>query len=384
MKPIIRLRRQRPGLAAEVGHVAHRDAGLLEHLAADGVLDRLARLDEAGQGRVPPLRPHGWRPSSSALVGLTRLAVGDDHDDGGVGARELLAAAARCSRSTWPACSTRARRRTAGSAGSPSPLREADGVKHQRAGGRAVGDQRGEQPAQRHPLVPLRPPRRPGRRSRRSGAPRRARRAGRAVPSGAPATGHPGDPSVDGRTRVPATRAPGCSGRPTLVQPVPRRCDAPPPGCARGRRGPGAGGCAGGCCRSRPPRYWPPVARRRAAYRRPMSTHIGARPGEIAPVVLHARGPPPREVVAENFLDDAQCYSRGPGMYGYTGTWRGHRVSVQGSGMGQPSLAIYAHRAPSASTTCIDRPRRLLRRAHRGGGRARRDHRQRARAPTPR
>ena len=46
--------------------------------------------------------------------------------------------------------------------------------------------------------------------------------------------------------------------------------------------------------------------------------------------------------IAETFLDDAACYSEVRGMYGYTGTWRGHRVSVQGSGMGQPSLAIYA------------------------------------------
>jgi purine-nucleoside phosphorylase len=47
--------------------------------------------------------------------------------------------------------------------------------------------------------------------------------------------------------------------------------------------------------------------------------------------------------IAETFLDDAECYTEVRGMYGYTGTWRGHRVSVQGSGMGQPSLAIYAH-----------------------------------------
>ena len=45
--------------------------------------------------------------------------------------------------------------------------------------------------------------------------------------------------------------------------------------------------------------------------------------------------------IADTFLDDAECYNEVRGMYGYTGTWRGHRVSVQGSGMGQPSLAIY-------------------------------------------
>ena len=47
--------------------------------------------------------------------------------------------------------------------------------------------------------------------------------------------------------------------------------------------------------------------------------------------------------IAETFLEDACCYSQVRGMYGYTGTWRGHRVSVQGSGMGQPSFAIYAN-----------------------------------------
>src|SRR3954470_9093643 len=46
--------------------------------------------------------------------------------------------------------------------------------------------------------------------------------------------------------------------------------------------------------------------------------------------------------IAETFLEDARCYSEVRGMLGYTGTWRGHRVSVQGSGMGQTSLAIYA------------------------------------------
>ncbi len=46
--------------------------------------------------------------------------------------------------------------------------------------------------------------------------------------------------------------------------------------------------------------------------------------------------------IAESFLDDATCYTDVRGMYGYTGSWRGKRVSVQGSGMGQPSMAIYA------------------------------------------
>ncbi len=74
-----------------------------------------------------------------------------------------------------------------------------------------------------------------------------------------------------------------------------------------------------------------------------MSTHIGARSGEVAPVVLMPGDPLRAKWIAETFLDDAACYSEVRGMYGFTGSWHGHRVSVQGSGMGQPSLAIYAH-----------------------------------------
>jgi purine-nucleoside phosphorylase len=72
-----------------------------------------------------------------------------------------------------------------------------------------------------------------------------------------------------------------------------------------------------------------------------VSTHIGAQPGQIAPVVLMPGDPLRARWIAETFLDDAECYTEVRGMYGFTGTWRGQRVSVQGSGMGQPSLAIY-------------------------------------------
>ena len=74
-----------------------------------------------------------------------------------------------------------------------------------------------------------------------------------------------------------------------------------------------------------------------------MSTHIGARPGDIAPLVLLPGDPLRARWIAETFLDDARCYSEVRGMYGFTGTWRGQRVSVQGSGMGQPSAAIYVN-----------------------------------------
>jgi len=74
-----------------------------------------------------------------------------------------------------------------------------------------------------------------------------------------------------------------------------------------------------------------------------VSIHIGAEPGQIAPVVLLPGDPRRAQWIAETFLDDATCYSEVRGMLGFTGTWQGHRVSVQGSGMGQPSMAIYVN-----------------------------------------
>lgn len=74
-----------------------------------------------------------------------------------------------------------------------------------------------------------------------------------------------------------------------------------------------------------------------------MSTHIGAGPGDVAPTVLMPGDPLRARWIADTFLDDARCYTEVRGMLGFTGTWRGHPVSVQGSGMGQPSMAIYAN-----------------------------------------
>jgi purine-nucleoside phosphorylase len=74
-----------------------------------------------------------------------------------------------------------------------------------------------------------------------------------------------------------------------------------------------------------------------------VSTHIAAAAGEIAPVVLLPGDPLRARWIAETFLDDARCYTEVRGMLGFTGTWRGRPVSVQGSGMGQPSLAIYVN-----------------------------------------
>ena len=74
-----------------------------------------------------------------------------------------------------------------------------------------------------------------------------------------------------------------------------------------------------------------------------MSTHIGAQPGQIAPHVLMPGDPLRAKWIAENFLEDAECYTEVRGMYGFTGTWQGTPVSVQGSGMGMPSISIYVN-----------------------------------------
>ena len=74
-----------------------------------------------------------------------------------------------------------------------------------------------------------------------------------------------------------------------------------------------------------------------------MSTHIGAKPGEIAPRVLLPGDPLRAKWIAETYLEDAKCYSNVRGMLGFTGTYEGVSVSVQGSGMGMPSASIYYH-----------------------------------------
>ena len=72
-----------------------------------------------------------------------------------------------------------------------------------------------------------------------------------------------------------------------------------------------------------------------------MSTHIAAEPGQVAPHVLMPGDPLRARWIAQTFLEDATCYSEVRGMYGFTGTWQGRPVSVQGSGMGLPSISIY-------------------------------------------
>ncbi|MCR5289159.1 MAG: purine-nucleoside phosphorylase [Treponema sp.] len=74
-----------------------------------------------------------------------------------------------------------------------------------------------------------------------------------------------------------------------------------------------------------------------------MSTHINAPEGAIAQAVLLPGDPLRAKFIAENFLEDAKCYNEVRGMYGFTGTYKGKKVSVQGTGMGQPSLSIYVN-----------------------------------------
>ena len=74
-----------------------------------------------------------------------------------------------------------------------------------------------------------------------------------------------------------------------------------------------------------------------------MTIHIGAKPGEIAPTVLMPGDPYRARWAAETFLDSPVCVNEVRGMLGYTGTWRGNPVTIHGSGMGMPSLSIYAN-----------------------------------------
>jgi purine-nucleoside phosphorylase len=74
-----------------------------------------------------------------------------------------------------------------------------------------------------------------------------------------------------------------------------------------------------------------------------MTIHIGAKPGQIAETVLMPGDPLRAKWAAETFLSDVKCVNETRGMLGFTGIWRGHPVTIQGSGMGMPSLSIYAN-----------------------------------------
>lgn len=71
--------------------------------------------------------------------------------------------------------------------------------------------------------------------------------------------------------------------------------------------------------------------------------HNNANKGDIAKNVLMPGDPLRAKFIAENYLENAVCYNNVRGMLGFTGTYKGTRISVQGSGMGMPSMAIYSH-----------------------------------------
>ncbi|MGR3793807.1 purine-nucleoside phosphorylase [Vannielia sp. SX4] len=74
-----------------------------------------------------------------------------------------------------------------------------------------------------------------------------------------------------------------------------------------------------------------------------MTVHIGAEKGEIAETVLLPGDPYRARWAAETFLENPKLVNEVRGMLGFTGTWRGHSVTIQGSGMGMPSLSIYVN-----------------------------------------
>jgi purine-nucleoside phosphorylase len=74
-----------------------------------------------------------------------------------------------------------------------------------------------------------------------------------------------------------------------------------------------------------------------------MSIHIAAKENEIADKILLPGDPLRAKYIAENFLEDVICYNEVRGMLGFTGTYKGKRISVQGTGMGIPSISIYVN-----------------------------------------
>ena len=75
-----------------------------------------------------------------------------------------------------------------------------------------------------------------------------------------------------------------------------------------------------------------------------MSTpHNEAHSGDIAKTVLMPGDPLRAQYIAQTYLKDATCFNTVRGMLGNTGTYKGHRVSVMGSGMGMPSIGIYSY-----------------------------------------
>jgi purine-nucleoside phosphorylase len=74
-----------------------------------------------------------------------------------------------------------------------------------------------------------------------------------------------------------------------------------------------------------------------------MTVHINATKGDIAETILLPGDPLRAKFIAETFLEEVNCYNTVRNMLGFTGLWNGKRVSVQGTGMGMPSIGIYSH-----------------------------------------
>ena len=74
-----------------------------------------------------------------------------------------------------------------------------------------------------------------------------------------------------------------------------------------------------------------------------MPIHLRAEPGDYAEACLLPGDPLRAQYIAETFLEDVRQVNAERGLLGFTGTWNGKRVSVQATGMGQPSLAIYVY-----------------------------------------
>jgi len=73
------------------------------------------------------------------------------------------------------------------------------------------------------------------------------------------------------------------------------------------------------------------------------TAHNAAKRGDVAKTVLMPGDPLRAKFIAENFLDEITCYNEVRGMLGFTGLYKGQRVSVQGHGMGIPSVGIYTY-----------------------------------------
>jgi purine-nucleoside phosphorylase len=74
-----------------------------------------------------------------------------------------------------------------------------------------------------------------------------------------------------------------------------------------------------------------------------MSVHIEAKKGDIAKTILLPGDPLRAKWISETFLENPVCFNKVRNMLGYTGTYQGKRISVMGTGMGVPSISIYAH-----------------------------------------